>query len=957
MDGHRRGFCESSGVGKANAEHERSRDQQGARNCHPQNTSSSTNEAASFCNPSLAAPYGLAIPGVGYESLPYSSVRRPSVPILQIPHGIPSQTGYQPALAGLNQINPVLLLSSNDNNNCNSRARAASHSTVFEMRQHGALGIPYHIPTAQRHYLLPDLPSNIFPNIGPSSYRRNSTNTSLPQDVSPSPAHRIQNLLPPPYDRPPPPYPSAANIQTYSHQDALRRSLTSTVHYRRGHFSVGGALATTDGMNSMSLLQRRNSIPTALEVQVSEENGEDMSPVEDEDDDVFDPSPPLTAPHSATDAASYLEQLRESRKRPSTGVPDLTRPKCVRQEEQQEIENFRPRRPRFRRCVTDVDQNASDEQKSRKRHGVHAEHLTPSVSDKPSTSRHLQQVQTDDDVKEISRPAESTKQSDAVMQNGTSRSIPSSSLVPERSTASPNPILKNSRPKKILLKRSNLTPESNKQDSVDGNFSKGQSSSKNASSTPDIPKSKSLPIKKQVAWKDHPKINEPSNIKSRVIMTPMKHDLLSEHSLVQVKNDPNSMTEKDKMGPFIFGPRMGTSPVKSLTQYLVRKENTLKYYLAKVLHMGGNTSDDNSGRLLLYSEHSLLTFLKNHPGVIREHGLYKDVAYDAKSGKVYERVCLILECLTPHEFDPATKDCLVLQKHVMKVGRLPEREAIHIFTLILNIVHSLHELNVVHRDLKLENMVLMEKCQRVVLTNFCLGRHLMSDDDLLRDRRGSPAYISPDVLSCQPYAGKPSDMWSLGVVLYMMLYGQFPFYDKDPMQLFKKIQKADFSIPSQSHVTTQINDVIRGLLTLDPTQRLTSGETLLALQQYISARNLYRCSNTEIQVVPDIDNGRDSSSDSDSDKMDEVEQQKMEEELTREFRLKLLSDDEDASPAKNRGKAFGRSSYQSTLPIIQHCPYDARPLTQEEIAMHHRLLVNSTLGVRVQSSSQPASQP
>ena len=81
-------------------------------------------------------------------------------------------------------------------------------------------------------------------------------------------------------------------------------------------------------------------------------------------------------------------------------------------------------------------------------------------------------------------------------------------------------------------------------------------------------------------------------------------------------------------------------------------------------------------------------------------------------------------------------------------------------------------------------MVLNLKSQEVTLTNFCLGKHLMNEKDLLKDQRGSPAYISPDVLSGKPYLGKPSDMWALGVVLFTMLYGQFPFYDSVPQELF-----------------------------------------------------------------------------------------------------------------------------------------------------------------------------
>lgn len=58
------------------------------------------------------------------------------------------------------------------------------------------------------------------------------------------------------------------------------------------------------------------------------------------------------------------------------------------------------------------------------------------------------------------------------------------------------------------------------------------------------------------------------------------------------------------------------------------------------------------------------------------------------------------------------------------------------------------------RDLKLGNVVLDRRSQEVTLTNFCLGKHLMRDDDLLKDQRGSPAYISPDVLSGKPYLGR-----------------------------------------------------------------------------------------------------------------------------------------------------------------------------------------------------------
>lgn len=63
------------------------------------------------------------------------------------------------------------------------------------------------------------------------------------------------------------------------------------------------------------------------------------------------------------------------------------------------------------------------------------------------------------------------------------------------------------------------------------------------------------------------------------------------------------------------------------------------------------------------------------------------------------------------------------------------------------------QMNIVHRDLKLGNLVLDRRNHRVTITNFCLGKHLASEKERLQDQRGSPAYISPDVLCGKPYLG------------------------------------------------------------------------------------------------------------------------------------------------------------------------------------------------------------
>lgn len=70
-------------------------------------------------------------------------------------------------------------------------------------------------------------------------------------------------------------------------------------------------------------------------------------------------------------------------------------------------------------------------------------------------------------------------------------------------------------------------------------------------------------------------------------------------------------------------------------------------------------------------------------------------------------------------------------------------------------------MNIVHRDLKLGNMILNKTNNDVTITNFCLGKHLLGDNDVLKDQRGSPAYISPEVLSGACPAILPS-MWGGG---------------------------------------------------------------------------------------------------------------------------------------------------------------------------------------------------
>lgn len=322
-----------------------------------------------------------------------------------------------------------------------------------------------------------------------------------------------------------------------------------------------------------------------------------------------------------------------------------------------------------------------------------------------------------------------------------------------------------------------------------------------------------------------------------------------------------------KAGPYLLGPRLGSSPVRSIVQCLARKEGTNEFYTLKILTFEDSLhadQDDHQGKMLMHTEYSLLSLLHNQDGVVHHHGLFKDQAREEKgmvnangylefTGRKRNRLCLVLDCLIPHDFSSRTSDLMNLQHYVIKEKKLSEKEAVIIFADIVRIVESLHKKNIVHRDLKLGNIVLNKKSRRVTITNFCLGKHLVSENDLLKDQRGSPAYISPDVLSGKPYLGKPSDMWALGVVLFTMIYGQFPFYDSAPQELFRKIKVAEYSIPPDTQVCENTIRVIRELLILDPKTRLTASQVLASLATIIGQWRAKSSRNLPFQTVPDID--------------------------------------------------------------------------------------------------------
>lgn len=331
---------------------------------------------------------------------------------------------------------------------------------------------------------------------------------------------------------------------------------------------------------------------------------------------------------------------------------------------------------------------------------------------------------------------------------------------------------------------------------------------------------------------------------------------------------PVSRTKVRKAGPFVIGHELGTSPGVPQTQFLARKENTNEFYVLKILSYDVETEmlnkETQQGKTLLHTEYTLLSLLTDLDGVIHHHGLFCDYALEEKqiksadgtaqwiyTGRLKRRLILVLDCLQAHEFCQRSTAYVNLQKYV-QLHLFSEAEALNVFYEIVKVVEQLHQRNIIHRDLKLNNIVLNRRTNKIVITNFFLAKHLNSEEDNLYDQRGSPAYISPDVLAGKPYKGKPSDVWALGVILYTIVFGKFPFLDTTPSALFKKIRQAEYTIPLESRsCSSQTIQLIRSMLTLNPAERFTATEVRMEVERAIG--NL-RGPRIEIdQIVPELE--------------------------------------------------------------------------------------------------------
>uniref|UniRef100_A0A8C4QUF7 CaM kinase-like vesicle-associated protein n=1 Tax=Eptatretus burgeri TaxID=7764 RepID=A0A8C4QUF7_EPTBU len=171
---------------------------------------------------------------------------------------------------------------------------------------------------------------------------------------------------------------------------------------------------------------------------------------------------------------------------------------------------------------------------------------------------------------------------------------------------------------------------------------------------------------------------------------------------------------------------------------------------------------------------------------------------------------------------------------ILDQGYYSERDASLVIRQVLQAVAYIHSQGVVHRNLKLENIVYYSRLRhsKVVISDFHLAR---LQNRMMREPCGTPEYLAPEMVGRQHY-GQPVDCWAIGVITYILLSGNPPFYeeqdeedyDSHDKNLFRKILAGDyeFDSPYWDDISDAAKELVSQLMEVDQCQRITAQEAI-----------------------------------------------------------------------------------------------------------------------------------
>ncbi|OIR57029.1 MAG: CAMK/CAMKL protein kinase [Amphiamblys sp. WSBS2006] len=185
-----------------------------------------------------------------------------------------------------------------------------------------------------------------------------------------------------------------------------------------------------------------------------------------------------------------------------------------------------------------------------------------------------------------------------------------------------------------------------------------------------------------------------------------------------------------------------------------------------------------------------ITILKllNHPNIVKIFGAHE----------TEKELAIVMEYV----------EGIDLFEHIRAQRKLSERDSVGIFRGLVSALHYLHSNNIVHRDVKPENIVLLKDSSHVKLIDFGFST-MYHPKKNLSTNCGSPLYASPEIVSGRRYVGPEVDVWSAGVVLFVMLHGRLPFDDRDTKKTYARIRYGIFTVDRERLSAEAVNILLQ----------------------------------------------------------------------------------------------------------------------------------------------------
>nr|AAF05112.1 phosphoenolpyruvate carboxylase-kinase [Mesembryanthemum crystallinum] len=216
--------------------------------------------------------------------------------------------------------------------------------------------------------------------------------------------------------------------------------------------------------------------------------------------------------------------------------------------------------------------------------------------------------------------------------------------------------------------------------------------------------------------------------------------------------------------------------------------------------------DDETDRECLDKEPKILHLLSPHPNILQIHNLFDSDTH-----------LLIVTDLCQEE---------TLYERIISNGPFSEPDAAAIFCQLAEALAHCHRNYVAHRDIKPDN-ILFDSRNRLKLCDFGSAEWFGAGDREMRGVVGTPYYVAPEVLSGKDYNEK-ADVWSAGVILYIMLGGVPPFYGETVEETFEAVLRGNLRFPARifRNVSTQARDLLRKMMCKDVSRRFSAEQVL-----------------------------------------------------------------------------------------------------------------------------------